>query len=43
MATVFVLCHPEKKEASFAYFQETSSGVEGERGWYQAMAECPDI
>jgi ABC-type glycerol-3-phosphate transport system substrate-binding protein len=33
---------PEEKEASFAYLQETSSGVEGERGWYRAMGECPD-
>lgn len=33
---------PEKKEASFQYLKETTSGVEGERGWYQAMAEAPD-
>ena len=33
---------PEKKEAAFAYLKESSSGVEGERGWYQAMAESPD-
>jgi multiple sugar transport system substrate-binding protein len=32
----------EKKATSFDYFQETTSGIEGERGWYQAMEMAPD-
>jgi multiple sugar transport system substrate-binding protein len=39
---VSAFASPEKKEAAFAYLKETSAGPEGERGWYQAMAESPD-
>jgi multiple sugar transport system substrate-binding protein len=33
---------PEKKEAAFAFIKETSTGLEGERGWMQAMSSPSD-
>lgn len=32
----------EKKDAAFAFIQETSTGVEGERGWMEAMSSPSD-
>jgi len=32
----------EKKDAAFAFIKETSTGVEGERGWMEAMSSPSD-
>jgi ABC-type glycerol-3-phosphate transport system substrate-binding protein len=33
---------PERKEAAFKFIQDTSTGMEGERGWMMAMSSPPD-